>query len=166
MNLFLPDSGLVIWMLIAFSILFFILAKFAWPVILGGIKTREDHISGSLAKADEAIKTLSGLEQKGRDIIATAQQEQMRMVKETKEMNLKMLDDAKSEAKMQAAKIIEEAQEQIRKDKDHAIVEVRKEIAKLSIGIAEKVIRKQLEDKKEQTSYIERLLEETEKSAS
>ena len=56
MNLFLPDAGLVVWMLIAFSLVFFVLAKFAWPTILSSIKEREEHIADSLKKADDAIE--------------------------------------------------------------------------------------------------------------
>ena len=98
MNLFLPEAGLVIWMLIAFSILFFVLAKFAWPVILKSVSARQEHIAESLRKADEAVKTLESLEAKGNQIIAAAQAEQLKMVKETKELNNKMISEAKAKA--------------------------------------------------------------------
>ena len=77
MNLFLPESGLVIWMLVAFTLVFAILAKFAWPYIMGSIATRQKHIADSLQKAEEATLALAGLEQKGKDIINAAQAEQL-----------------------------------------------------------------------------------------
>ena len=117
MNLFLPESGLVIWMLLAFSIVFFVLAKFAWPSILKSIQQRQEYISDSLVKANEAIQTLSGLEQKGKQIIADAQAEQLRMVKETKALNDKMVAEAKEQAKIEAEKIIENAHDRILLDK-------------------------------------------------
>lgn len=160
MNLFLPDSGLVVWMLIAFSLVFFVLAKFAWPSILSSIKEREEHIAKSLEKAEEATKALSGLEQKGKDIIAQAQAEQMAMVKNTKALTDKMIAEAKLEAKKQADQIISDAQAQILKDKENAIQEIRNEVAQLSISIAEKVLLKELSDKKAQNAYIETLLKE------
>ncbi|NCC98644.1 MAG: ATP synthase F0 subunit B [Bacteroidia bacterium] len=161
MNLFLPESGLVIWMLLAFSIVFFVLAKFAWPSILKSIQKRQEYISDSLVKANEAIQTLSGLEQKGKEIIANAQAEQLRMVKETKVLNDKMVAEAKEQAKIEAEKIIENAHERIRIDKEHAILEIRKEITGLTISIAEKILKKELEDKQAQSQYINRLLKES-----
>ena len=131
MNLFLPEAGLVVWMLIAFSLVFFVLAKFAWPSILNSIKEREEHIADSLKKADEATKALAGLEQKGKEIIAEAQAQQMTLVKDTKALTDKMIADAKIEAKKQAEQIISDAQAKILKDKENAILEIRKEVAEL-----------------------------------
>lgn len=163
MNLFLPEAGLVIWMLIAFSILFFVLAKFAWPVILKSVSARQEHIAESLRKADEAVKTLESLEAKGNQIIAAAQAEQLKMVKETKELNNKMISEAKAKAEAEAARIIEEANEQIRRERENAIKELRKEVASMSIDIAEKVLQSELANKKAQGDYIDRLLTSMEK---
>ncbi len=160
MNLFLPESGLVIWMLLAFSIVFAVLAKFAWPVIMKSITTRQAHITDSLAKADEAQQALAGLEQKGKDIISAAQAEQLKMLKETKAMNEKMIAEAKDQAKVEAQKIIDGAHEQIKRDKEHAIMEIRQEIASLSIGIAENLLKRELDNKSEQSKYIDRLLKD------
>ena len=154
MNLFLPEAGLVVWMLIAFSLVFFVLAKFAWPSILNSIKEREEHIADSLKKADEATKALAGLEEKGKEIIAQAQAQQIALVKDTKTLTDKMIADAKIEAKKQAEQIISDAQAKILKDKEAAILEIRKEVAQLSISIAEKVLLKELSDKKAQNAYI------------
>ncbi len=160
MNLFLPDAGLVVWMLIAFSLVFLILAKYAWPTILSSIKEREEHIADSLKKADEATKALEGLELKGKEIIAQAQAQQIALVKDTKALTDKMIADAKIEAKKQADQIIADAQAKIQKDKESAIKEIRQEVAQLSISIAEKVLKKELSDKKAQNAYIETLLKE------
>ena len=163
MNLFLPEAGLVIWMLVAFSILFFILAKFAWPVILKSVSQRQEHIAESLRKADEAVKTLESLEAKGNQIIAQAQAEQLKMVKETKDLNQKMISEAKAKAEQEAAKIIEAANEQIRRERENAIKELRKEVASLSIEMAEKVLMTELANKKAQSDYVSRLLTSMEK---
>ena len=145
-------------MLLAFSIVFIVLAKFGWPIILQSLNNREQYITDSLQKADEAVKALAGLEQKGKDIIASAQAEQLRMVKETQAISEKMIQEAKLQAQTEADKIIASAQEQIRKDKEKALQDIRKEVVSLSIGMAEKVLRKELDNPKSQSDYIERLL--------
>lgn len=163
MNLFLPESGLVIWMLIAFSILFFVLAKFAWPIILKSVSERQEHIAESLRKAEEAVKTLESLEAKGNQIISEAQAEQIKMVQQTKELNEKMISEAKVKAQQEAAKIIEDANEQIRRERENAIKELRKEVASLSVDMAEKLLKSELANKQAQSDYVSRLLESMEK---
>ena len=109
------------------------------------------------------IKTLESLEAKGNQIIAAAQAEQLKMVKETKELNNKMISEAKAKAEAAAARIIEEANEQIRRERENAIKELRKEVASMSIDIAEKVLQSELANKKAQGDYIDRLLTSMEK---
>ena len=60
--------------------------------------------------------------------------------------------DSETKNEGQIAKIL--------KDKESAILEIRKEVAQLSISIAEKVLLKELSDKKAQNAYIETLLKE------
>lgn len=148
-------------MLLAFTIVFVVLAKFGWPVILKSLDNREKYITDSLRKADEAVQTLAGLEQKGKDIVAAAQAEQARMMKETRTMNERMIQDAKRQARDEADKIIAAAREQIQKDKENALKDIRKEVVSLSIGMAEKVLRKELDDPKAQRDYIDRILNDT-----
>ena len=65
MNLFLPDSGLLFWMLISFSVVFFVLAKFGFPVILKSINEREKYIQESLGAANEAQNALANIQEQG-----------------------------------------------------------------------------------------------------
>jgi F-type H+-transporting ATPase subunit b len=75
-------------------------------------------------------------------------------------MNEKMVAEAKLQAKQEAQQIIDDARAQIAKEKAQAIAEIRSEVASLSIGMAEKILRQELADKKAQEQYIERLLKE------
>jgi F0F1-type ATP synthase membrane subunit b/b' len=45
MELVKPGLGLIVWMTITFSIVLFILTKFAWKPILAAIKEREDAVT-------------------------------------------------------------------------------------------------------------------------
>ena len=51
MNLMLPDSGLLFWMTIIFAIVFFILAKFGFPIITGMVDKRAKRIDDAIAAA-------------------------------------------------------------------------------------------------------------------
>jgi len=54
MGLVMPDTGLLIWMVITFLIVLMLLKKFAWKPILKMIKEREDSIDSALKSAERA----------------------------------------------------------------------------------------------------------------
>ena len=148
MDLFLPESGLVIWMTIAFGIVFFILSKFGFPIILKSINEREKYIIKSLDAANEAQQKLLEIEDKGKEIIANAEQQQLLIVKESQELKKKLVEEAKMQAQKEADNIIANARIQIEKEKETALSDIRNEVLQVSLSIAEKVLEKELENKK------------------
>ncbi len=158
MDLFLPESGLVIWMLIAFLIVFFILAKKGWPMIMGAVEKRNAHISESLLAAEEANKALAGIEQQRQETMAAAQAEQIRIMKESQDLKAQLIEEAKVQARQEAEKIVTEARLKIEKEQAEAMANIKNEVIALSIDIAEKLLQRELDDKPSQTAYIEQLL--------
>ena len=71
-----------------------------------------------------------------------------------------MINEAKAEAKAEANKIVIQAQATILSEKQAAIADLKSQVAELSIGIAEKVVKKELANDKEQSVLIEQLLKE------
>ena len=63
-----PDFGLFFWMLIAFLVVFCLLAKFGFPVITGMVKERQAFIDDSLRKAHEANERLANIQKEGESI--------------------------------------------------------------------------------------------------
>lgn len=159
MDLFLPESGLVIWMTIAFGIVFFILSKFGFPIILKSINEREKYIIKSLDAANEAQQKLLEIEDKGKEIIANAEQQQLLIVKESQELKKELVEEAKMQAQKEADNIIANARIQIEKEKETALSDIRNEVLQVSLSIAEKVLEKELENKKAHTQYVEKLLD-------
>lgn len=164
MELFTPDIGLIFWMLIPFGIVFFVLAKYAWPVILKGVEKRASFIDESLQAANEANKRLEGIKEEGELILAQAKEEQLRLLKDGAEMREQILKEAKQQASVEAGKVIQEARLIIQKEKEDAVREVRAQVAELSIGIAEKILRKNLENKAAQMELVDKLIDEAQKN--
>ena len=158
MDLFLPESGLVIWMLIAFLIVFAILAKAAWPVIMGGVEKRNAHIADSLQAAEEANNALAGIEQKKQETLAATQAEQVRIMKESQDLKNQVIEEAKVQARQEAEKIVAEARLKIEKEQAEAMAQIKNEVIALSVDIAEKLLQRELSDKQAQNDYIEQLL--------
>ena len=160
MSLLVPETGLLFWMLLAFGVVFFILAKYGWPVIVGMVEKRSDFINESVRVAEEAKLQLDNIKATSEAIINEARQKQMEILQQTSEMKEKMIEDAKTKATAEAEKIIESARISIQKEKNEAMKDVRSQVVTLSLDIAEKVVRQKLSDQKEQVTLIEKLMDE------
>jgi F-type H+-transporting ATPase subunit b len=160
MSLLTPDFGLVFWMLLCFLIVLFILGKYGWPVIIGMINKRGEYIEESLKAAHEANERLQNIKAEGEKILSAAKGEQINILKEATKMKEQIIGDAKDKAQIEAEKIIENAKVAILREKENAIKDIRTQVAELSIGIAEKVLRRELADEKSQTEMINKLLDE------
>lgn len=160
MGLVIPDTGLLIWMLISFSIAFYILAKFAWKPIMKSLKDREHTIEASLTAAKEAKIEMERLKQDNKKIIVEARSERDSLLQEAKEIKDKLIRKAEQEAKDRADKIIEDARLQIETEKQKALSELKSSVADLTIDISEKILRKELKNKDTQKEYINNLVNE------
>ena len=145
-------------MLIAFLIVFAILAKVGWPMIMGCVEKRNAHISDSLLAAEEANNALAGIEQKKQETLAAAQAEQIRIMKESQDLKNQVIEEAKAQARQEAEKIVAEARVKIEKEQADAMAQIKNEVIALSVDIAEKLLQRELSDKQAQNDYIEQLL--------
>ena len=160
MNLMLPDSGLLFWMTIIFAIVFFVLAKFGFPIITGMVEKRNKRISDSLEAARIAEEAIAHLTEEQERIISETRANQSKLLQEAASERDKMIAQAQDKAREEAQKIMDEARVRIQEEKEAALTEVRQEVAKLSIAIAEKVIRKELSSDASQKALIDKLLDE------
>ena len=160
MSLLLPDSGLLFWMFLSFGIVFVVLAKYGFPIIVKMVEGRKTYIDQSLEVAREANAQLSKLKEQGEARVVAANKEQGRILKEAMQERDKIIHEARKQAEAAAQKELDEVKKQIQIEKDEAIRDIRRQVAILSVDIAEKVIRKNLDDKREQTEMIDRMLDE------
>ena len=160
MNLMLPDSGLLFWMTIIFAIVFFVLAKFGFPIITGMVEKRGKRISDSLEAARTAEQALAHLQTEQERIISETRAQQNKLMQEAAAERDRMIAQAQDTAREEAQKIMDEARVRIQEEKEAAIKEVRKEVAVISLAIAEKVVRKDLSTDASQKALADRLLDE------
>ena len=156
MSLLTPDSGLLFWMIVSFGIVFVILSKYGFPVIVKAIEQRKAYIDNSLETARQANERLAHIQAEGEKMLAEAKEKQNAVLKEAFAEKERIIEEARKKAHLQ----IEEATRRIREEKEKAIREVRSEIADLSIAIAEKVMKEKIGRDKEQQQMIDRLLDE------
>lgn len=160
MWLLVPDTGLLFWMILSFGIVFFVLARYGFPIIIKMVEGRKAYIDQSLEVARETNERLSKLKADGEALIMAANKEQGRILKEAMEEREKIVYDARKQAEAATRKELDVAKRQLQAEKDEAIREIRRQIAVLAVDISEKVIRKSLENKDEQMEMIDRMLDE------
>ena len=145
-------------MLIGFLIVFVILAKVGWPMIMGAVEKRNTHISDSLLAAEEANNALAGIEQKRQETMAAAQAEQIKIMKESQDLKNQLIEKAKTQARQEAEKIVTDTRLKMEKEQAEAMAQMKSEVVALAIDIAEKLLQRELSDKQAQSDYIEQML--------
>ena len=158
-----PDLGLLFWMLLAFLVVFFCLARFGFPVIIKMVDERKQYIDESLGKAHEASERLTHIKQEGEALLQEAREQQAKIMKEAAETRDAIVEKAEEKARQESARIIAEAKQQIAFEKQEAIRDIRSQVAELSVNIAEKILREELSSDKAQQANIDRLLDEVSK---
>ena len=160
MDLMLPDTGLLFWMTVIFGLVLFILAKFGFPLITGMVDKRNKRINDSLEAARTAEEAIAHLKEEQDRIVAETRAEQTRLMQEAAAERDRMIAQAQDQAKAEAQKIMEDAKERINQEKELAMRELRNEVAKMSLAIAEKVVRKDLASDAAQKDLVDKLVDE------
>ena len=150
MELLTPGTGLIIWQLIVFVLLFFLLAKLAWKPIISSLKDREKSIQDALDTAEKARLEMSRLKADNENLLKQAREEREKILRDARDASNRLKEEAQAEAKKAADRIIEDARAAINAEKVNALREVKALVANLSLEVAGKILRKNLVDNKAQ----------------
>ncbi len=160
MELVQPGLGLIFWMTLSFSILLWILAKFAWKPIMKGLKEREDTIDEALNLANKTKEEMKELKFSNEQMLKEAKEERDGILRDARNVKENIIGEAREKANDEAKRIVENAKEAIQNEKMAAITEMKNEIASLSIEVAEKILKEELSSKEKHEKLIERLIKE------
>jgi F-type H+-transporting ATPase subunit b len=160
MELVKVDIGLLFWMTLTFSILLFILGKYAWRPIMKMLHEREDSIEKALNAADDAKKEMLKLKAGNEQLLVEAKEERDALMRDARKVKESIIEEARVKANEEANRIIENARESIQYEKLAAINDLKNQIASISIEIAEKLIGQELSNKEKQKELTEKLLKE------
>lgn len=159
-----PDLGLLFWMLIAFLVVFGILAKFGFPIITSMVEERKNFIDESLTNARVTNEKLATLKAESEKILKEAHEQQAAILREAKTTGDKIIADAQRKAQEEGAKILEETKLQIQAERERALQDIKGVVSQLSIAISEKVMRQNLSTTDAHENYINSLLDEIQPS--
>jgi F-type H+-transporting ATPase subunit b len=155
MELLTPGSGLIIWQLIIFVLLFLLLSKLAWKPIISSLKEREASIQGALDTAEKARLEMSQLKSDNEKLLRDAREEREKILREAREISNRMKEEAQVEAKKSADRIIADAKAAINIEKQAALKDVRTQVSMFALDVAEKLMKKNLSNDKAQKDLVE-----------
>lgn len=155
-----PDLGLLFWMTLAFLVVFFVLSKFGFPAIVNMVEKRKIYIDESLQKAHEASERLTNIKEEGEAILLEARQKQADILKEAAATRDAIVEQAQQKAREESARLVSDAKAEIELQKKTAIADIRKQVATLSVEIAEKVLKQNLQGNQNQMELINRMLDD------
>ena len=153
-----PDFGLIFWTVIIFLVLYAVLAKLAWKPIQKALTKRDNDIQDSIDEAKRVKAEMAQLKDDNQRLLAEAREESTRIVADAEAFAKKRREDAVTEAKEAAQKVSENAQREIANMRDSAMADLKKEVGAMAIEIAEKVIRKDLQNDATQKALVNELV--------
>jgi len=159
-NVIKPDFGLLVWTTVFFILFWLLIGKFAFKPIVEALRKRSGDIQDALDAAKKAKEELQDLNSKNEELIKEAQEQRALIIKEAKAAKDSMINEAKVKAKEEANRIVSTAKAEIEAQKKAALTEVKNEVGQMALGIAEKVIRKELQGNADQESFVNQLVGE------
>ena len=165
MSLITPDFGLLFWMTLIFGIVFFLLAKFGFPMITGMVDERSKRINDSIAKAKEAEQRLASLAEEQSRMIEQTRLEQGRLLREVSESREQIIAQAKIQAEAEASKILADARVRINEERENAVRDIRRQVSLISVEVAQKIVRKELSSDGAQQELLDKLVDEASRTS-
>jgi len=162
MELIKPEIGLIFWMTLAFGVVFFILAKFVFPIIGSALRKREEKITEALELAERTHEEMKQLQADNEKILREAHEERDKILTEARATRDKIIEDAKTKATEETNRIVDSAKESIENERKAALTDIKNEIANISIKVAEKILERELNSDGAQLDYIESIIKKTE----
>jgi len=160
MSLLVPDMGLLFWMTLSFGIVFFILAKYAFPVITKSVEKRNNYINDSLTAAREAEEKLAAVNKETELLMEKAREERKALMDQALETKKRIEIEARDAALAEVQLLKNKAVAEIEESKRRALSEIKDQIVDISVKIAGKVVSEELTSDKKQKELIDRLLKE------
>ena len=160
-----PDPGLFIWTIATFLVLLFLLQRFAWKPLLPALENRQELIRKSLDDAEQAKTDLQKVQEESNQIVAKARIDADAIIAASRVDATKLQEELRAKARAEADGIISNAERQIQQQTDRSLVQIREEAVDLSLGIASKLIQRNLA-KEDNNALIEDALKQIQSSRS
>src|SRR3954471_12560349 len=143
-NPLIPPWGEIIVGLIAFAILYFVLAKFVFPQLEKTFVARREAIEGGIERAEAMqAEAKSALEQY-RAQLAEARSEAAQIRDQARAEGQQIIEELRAQAQEEASRIIARGEEQLATQRQQIVNELRGQIGALAVDLAGRVVGESL----------------------
>ena len=137
---------LVVQMLVFIALIWFTM-KFVWPMILGPMEERARKINSGLAAAEKSKQDLAEAEARSKEIIRQARDKAVQILDQAGKRSNEMIEEAKGAASSEAQRLLRQAQEEAAREAARAREGLRKEVGKLAVEGAERLLEREIDPK-------------------
>ncbi|WP_426561755.1 F0F1 ATP synthase subunit B [Angustibacter sp. McL0619] len=158
----IPHPGELIFGIVAFAILYWVVAKKVVPRLEVMYAARAAAIEGQIEEADKANAEAAELLEQYKAQLAESRAEASRIREEARAEGAQILAELKAQAQSESERITASAQAQITAERQQAVISLRAEVGALATELASRVVGESLEDEARQRRTVERFLAELE----
>jgi F-type H+-transporting ATPase subunit b len=158
-NPILPATNELIWGSISFVVLFFLLARFAFPAIRSSMDGRTERIRSSLDDAEQAKVEAQSVLSEYQAKLADAKNESARIIEEARQTADQLRQDLRRQSEAEVAASKQRAQEEIDAAVARATADLRVSVRELTLDLAEKVVQRNL-DRDANLALIDQFIDE------
>ena len=132
---------------LAFFAFIWFTVKFIWPPLLRAIETRQKQIADGLAAGEQGRKELANAEKRDAEMLKEAKARSAEIVATGEKFKAETIEQAKSDAKAEGARILEAAKAEIAQELARAKEQLRDSVADLAVAGASKILKKDVDAK-------------------
>ena len=155
MDIFKIEPGLFIWTWISFGLLFLIMSKFVFPVLVKGLKEREKKIAKSVDNALAVEDRLKKMDDEYRQIIANANKKADEILRKTRTDAEELRKQHLEKAELEAQAILENARKNIEEERVKLVSTLREEIAEFVCDTSERLVDRSFTGEEEKQWALE-----------
>jgi F-type H+-transporting ATPase subunit b len=147
---------------IAFTLLYLTLRKFVTPMFEKAFTERTNAIQGGIERAEKAQLEAQRALAQYTEQLAKAQAEAQVLREDARVQGAAIIDDLRTKAQEEAARITATAHASIEAERQQAITSLRTEVGALAVELASKIVGESLDDAARQSRVVDRFLEDLE----
>ena len=159
-NPLIPPVGEIIIGIVAFGVLFFVMAKFVAPRFEQVFQARREAIEGGIERAEAMQAEAKAALEQYRAQLAEARTEAAQIRDRAYAEGQQILEELRTQAQEESARIVARGEEQLASSRQQVVNELRGQIGTLAVDLASRVVGESLDDDVRRRGTVDRFLAE------
>ncbi len=163
-NPLIPETYDIVWSVVCIAIIGVIFYKYVIPRLIKVLDERTDKIEGGIQRAEAAQEEAQLTLQRYQQQLADARLEAARIREDARAQGQQILAQMRVEAQAESDRIVAAGHSQLEAQRQQILTELRAEVGRTAVDLAEKIIGQSVSDEAKQAASIDRFLSELDQS--